>query len=141
MIIEIFSAVRVWDHNHTVKWPFPSLPQSQEGCYLTKYNCHFQTSFLYLLWPELYILAARDMTWFVYPCERCCWYASEGRRKEGKTEQAKQKQYKHLTACLLIYFLFFLVKSESTKNIGSESWALLEEENSWTIAEDCALTS
>lgn len=140
LIIVIYSVVQGWAHNHTVKWPFPSLPQNQEGCYLTKHNCHFQTSFLYLLWPELYIPAAWDMTWLACPCEQCCWYASEGRSEEGKTEQAKQKQYKHLTVCLLCFFLFS-VKSESTKNIGNENWALLEEENSQPVAEDYALTS
>lgn len=54
------------------------------------------------------------MTWFVCPHEQCCWYASEGRREEGKTEQAKQKQYKHLTVCLLIFF--------SEKWIYQEHW-------------------
>lgn len=135
MIIVVCPVVQVSDPTHTVKWPFLSLPQRQEGCYLTKYNCHFQTSFLYLLWPELYISAAWDMTWFVCPHEQCCWYESEGRREEGKTEQAKQKQYTHLTVC----FLIFSVKSESTKNIGDENWALLLEEecdSTQIVAED-----
>lgn len=47
VILVIFLVVRIWDHNHTVKWPFPILPQSQEGCCLTEYNCHSQTSSLY----------------------------------------------------------------------------------------------
>ena len=69
------------------------------------------------------------MTWFVCPHEQSCWYESEGRREEGKTEQAKQKQYTHLAVCLLI----FSVNSGSTNNTGDENWALLLEEEC-----DCA---
>lgn len=87
-----------------------------------------------LLWLWLYILAAWNMTQFVCPRELCCCYASEGRREEEKTEQAKQKQYKHLTVCLLFFFQW---KVNLPRTLAKKNWALfLEEiENSQTVGE------
>lgn len=139
MIIVIFSVVPIWDHNHTVKWPFPSLPQSQEACCLTKYNCHSQTSSLYC---GQNCISRLPGTWHGLSVPMSS--AVGMHQKEG---EKKEKQYKlnriSINTWLYVY-LFFSVKSESTKNIGNENWALLleeEGENSQTIAEDCALTS
>lgn len=106
VIIAIYAVVWVWDHNHTVKWPFPSRPHSQEGCYLTTYNCHSPTPFLYLLWPELYVPAAWDMTWLV--CIR-----REERR--GKTSRLDRNSIN--TWLYVFCFVFF-----SEKWIYQEHW-------------------
>lgn len=134
---DLFSGMNM-DHNHIVKWPFPSLPQSQEGCYLTKYNCHFQTSFLYVLWPELYIPAAWDIMRFVCPCEQCCCCTSEGGREEGQSKLNRNS----INTWLYVYLFF-----SSEKWIYQEPWQwklstfFLEEEyeNFQTTAADSAL--
>lgn len=109
---DLFSGMNM-DHNHIVNWPFPSLPQSQEGCYLTKYNCHFQTSFLYVLWPELYIPAAWDITRFVCPCEQWCCCTSEGGREEGQSKLNRNS----INTWLYVYLFF-----SSEKWIYQEPW-------------------
>lgn len=60
-------------------------------------------------------------------------------RKGGEKKEKQNKLNRNSINTWLYVYLFFSVKSESTKNIGNENWALLleeEGENSQTIAED-----